>query len=34
MIAASQVSVDGLTAGPNGELDWVKDEDDETWRGL
>jgi dihydrofolate reductase len=32
IIAALQVSVDGFIEGPNGELDWAMEEDEETWR--
>lgn len=32
MIAALHVSVDGFIEGPNGELDWVMHEDEQTWR--
>lgn len=31
IIAALQMSVDGFIEGPNGELDWIA-EDEETWR--
>jgi dihydrofolate reductase len=34
IIAALSVSVDGFIEGPNGEMDWVMMEDDETWRDL
>jgi dihydrofolate reductase len=34
IIAALQVSVDGFIEGPNGELDWAMEEDEETWRNL
>jgi dihydrofolate reductase len=34
IIAALQVSVDGFIEGPNGELDWVMAEDEETWRDI
>jgi dihydrofolate reductase len=34
IIAALNVSVDGFIEGPNGEMDWVMMEDDETWRDL
>jgi dihydrofolate reductase len=34
IIAALQVSVDGFIEGPNGELDWAKAEDEETWRDI
>jgi dihydrofolate reductase len=34
IIAALQVSVDGFIEGPNGEMDWVMMEDEETWRDL
>ena len=31
IIASLQVSVDGIIEGPNGELNWAKAEDEETW---
>jgi len=31
IIAALQMSVDGFIEGPDGELDWAKAEDEETW---
>jgi dihydrofolate reductase len=34
IIAALHVSVDGFIEGPNGEMDWVMMEDEETWRDL
>jgi len=34
VIAALQVSQDGLIEGPNGELDWAMAEDEETWRDV
>jgi dihydrofolate reductase len=34
IIAALNVSVDGFIEGPNGEMDWVMMEDEETWRVL
>lgn len=34
IIAALQVTVDGFIEGPNGELDWAMEEDEETWRDL
>lgn len=34
IIAAMQVSVDGFTEGPNGEMDWAMMEDEETWKDL
>jgi len=34
IIAALEVSVDGFIEGPNGEMDWVMTEDEETWRDL
>jgi dihydrofolate reductase len=34
IIAALNVSVDGFIEGPNGEMDWVMLEDEETWRDL
>src|SRR5215510_15906624 len=34
IIAALQVSVDGFTEGPNGELDWAMAEDEETWQDI
>jgi dihydrofolate reductase len=34
MIAALQISVDGLIEGPNGELDWAMAEDLETWQDV
>jgi len=32
IIAALHMSVDGFIEGPNGELDWVMHDDEETWR--
>jgi dihydrofolate reductase len=32
IIAALQTSVDCFIAGPNGEMDWAIEEDEETWR--
>jgi dihydrofolate reductase len=32
IIAALHVSVDGFIEGPNGEMDWVMMEDEETWK--
>ena len=32
IIAALEVSVDGFIEGPNGEMDWVMVEDEETWK--
>ena len=34
IIAALQTSVDGFIEGPNGELDWAMEEDEETWRDI
>ena len=34
IIAALQVSVDGFIEGPNGELDWAMEEDEETWKDM
>jgi dihydrofolate reductase len=34
IIAALQVSVDGFIEGPNGEMDWAMEEDEETWRDV
>jgi dihydrofolate reductase len=34
IIAALHVSVDGFIEGPNGEMDWVMMEDEETERYL
>jgi dihydrofolate reductase len=34
IIAALQVSVEGFIEGPNGEMDWVMVEDEETWKDL
>jgi dihydrofolate reductase len=34
IIAALQVSVDGFIEGPNGELDWAMEEDEETWKDI
>jgi dihydrofolate reductase len=34
IIAALQVSVDGLIEGHNGEMDWAIMEDEETWRDV
>jgi dihydrofolate reductase len=34
IIAALRVSVDGFIEGPNGELDWAKANDDETWNDV
>jgi dihydrofolate reductase len=32
IIAALQVSVDGFIEGPDGEMDWVMEEDEESWK--
>jgi dihydrofolate reductase len=32
IIASLQMSVDGFIEGPNGELPWVQEEDEEMWR--
>jgi dihydrofolate reductase len=32
IIASLQVSVDGFIDGPNGEMDWVMEEDEEAWK--
>jgi dihydrofolate reductase len=32
--AALQTSVDGFIEAPNGELDWVTKDDEETWRNV
>ena len=32
IIASLQVSVDGFIEGPNGEMDWVMEEDEEAWK--
>jgi dihydrofolate reductase len=32
IIPALEVSVDGFIEGPNGEMDWVMMEDEETWK--
>ncbi len=34
IIAALQLSVDSLIEGPNGELDWAMEEDEETWKDI
>jgi RibD C-terminal domain len=34
IIAALQVSVDGFIEGPNGEVDWAMEEDEETWKDV
>ena len=34
IIVALQVSVDGFIEGPNGELDWAMEEDEETWKDI
>jgi hypothetical protein len=34
IIAALQGSVDGFIEGPNGELDWAMEEDEETWKDI
>jgi hypothetical protein len=34
IIAALQVSVDGFIEGPNGEMDWAMEEDEEIWRDI
>jgi dihydrofolate reductase len=34
IIAALQVSVDGFIEGPNGEMDWVMEEDEEAWNDI
>jgi dihydrofolate reductase len=34
IIAALQTSLDGFIEGPNGELDWAMENDDETWDGV
>ena len=34
IIGTLNISVDGFIEGPNGEMDWVMMEDDETWRDL
>jgi dihydrofolate reductase len=34
LIAALQISVDGFIEGPNGELDWAMEDDDETWEDV
>lgn len=34
IIAALQVSVDGFIEGPNGELDWAMEEEEETWKDV
>lgn len=34
IIAALQVSMDGFIEGPNGELDWAMEEDEETWKDM
>jgi dihydrofolate reductase len=34
IIAALQTSVDGFIEGPNGDLDWAMENDDETWSGV
>jgi dihydrofolate reductase len=32
VIVAMQVTLDGFIEGPNGELDWAMEEDEETWK--
>jgi dihydrofolate reductase len=32
IIASLAMSVDGFIEGPNGEMDWVMEEDEETWK--
>jgi dihydrofolate reductase len=34
IIASLQMSVDGFIEGPNGELPWVQEEDEEMWREM
>jgi dihydrofolate reductase len=34
IIAALQTSLDGFIEGPNGEMDWVMDDDEENWRDM
>jgi dihydrofolate reductase len=34
IIAALQVTVDGFIEGPNGEMDWAIEEDEETWKDI
>jgi dihydrofolate reductase len=34
IIAALQVSVDGFIEGPNGEMDWAMEEDEDTWKDV
>ena len=34
IIAALQTSVDGFIEGPNGEMDWVMEEDEEAWKDM
>jgi dihydrofolate reductase len=34
IIAALQVSVDGFIEGPNGEMGWAMEEDEDTWKDV
>lgn len=34
VILAMQVTLDGFIEGPNGELDWAMNEDEETWKDV
>ena len=34
IIASLQVSLDGFIEGPNGEMDWVMEDDEEAWNDL
>jgi dihydrofolate reductase len=34
IIAALQVSLDGFIEGPNGEMDWAMEEDEDTWNDV
>jgi dihydrofolate reductase len=34
IFAALQMSTDGFIEGPNGELDWAMEEDEETWKDV
>jgi dihydrofolate reductase len=34
IIAALQVTVDGFIEGPNGEMDWAIEEDEEAWKDI
>ncbi|MGB7291452.1 MAG: dihydrofolate reductase family protein [Thermodesulfobacteriota bacterium] len=34
IIAALQMSVDGFIEGPNGELDWAMEEDEDAWKDI